>query len=35
MPDFDTWVILLDNQSEEISEKQLSLLATKGAKLAT
>ena len=35
MPDFDTWVILLDNQSEEISKKQLSLLATEGGKLAT
>ena len=33
MPDFYTWVILLTNQSEEIGEKQISVLAPEGAKL--
>ena len=33
MPEFDTWVIFLINQSEEIGEN-FQILATEGAKLA-
>ena len=33
MPDFYSWVILLDNQSEEIGEKQLSVLGSRGGQI--
>ena len=34
MPDFNTWVILLNNQSEEIGEKQLSDFSSRGGQIS-
>ena len=34
MPEFYTWVILLIKQSEELSEKQLSVLGFRGGQIS-
>ena len=34
MPDFYTWDILLNNQSEEIGEKQLSFFVSRGGQIS-
>ena len=34
MPDFYTWVIPLNNQSEDVGEKQLSVYGSRGGQIS-